>query len=324
MPNGRIMKPPYDITADILNLIASVSEKLGEINAVHLDKPSPQLRREKRIKTVQSTLAIEGNALTIDQVTAIFDDKKVAGPKKDILEVKNAIELYNRIGEFDPFSSASFLKAHNVLMKGLIDDPGKFRSGSVGVVKGSEIMHVAPSGDRVSYLMSDLFKYLKSDRDAVLIKSCVFHYETEFIHPFMDGNGRMGRIWQTVILRSKYPVFEYLPVESIIKDKQQQYYNILSLCDKTGKSTMFIEFMLKIIDSELERLLWNETKVMTSEERLNSAKEKFGCKEFSRKDYLRLFKDISTATASRDLKSGVDLGLLLKKGDKNRSVYFFC
>ncbi|HQO09544.1 MAG TPA: Fic family protein [Clostridiales bacterium] len=317
------MKPPYDITPDILNLIASVSEKLGEVNAVHLDKPSPQLRRENRIKTVQSSLAIEGNALTIDQVTAIYDDKKVAGPKKDILEVKNAIELYNRIGEFDPFSSASFLKAHNVLMKGLINDPGNFRSGSVGVIKGSEVMHVAPPGDRVRYLVNDLFKYLKSDRDAVLIKSCVFHYETEFIHPFMDGNGRMGRFWQTVILRSKYPVFEYLPVESIIKEKQQKYYEILSACDKTGKSTMFIEFMLKIIDSELNRILWNELKVMNSGERLDIAKEKFGMKEFSRKDYLRLFKDISTATASRDLKSGTESGLLLKKGDKNMTVYLF-
>lgn len=317
------MKPPYDITPEILNLIASVSEKLGEINAAHLNKPSPQLRRENRIKTVQSSLAIEGNALTIDQVTAIFEDKKVAGPKKDILEVKNAIELYNRIAEFDPFSSASFLSAHGLLMKSLIDNPGKFRSGSVGVLKGSEVMHVAPPGDRVRYLMSDLFKYLKSDRDAVLIKSCVFHYETEFIHPFMDGNGRIGRFWQTVILCSKYPVFEYLPVESIIKEKQQKYYEILSVCDKTGKSTMFIEFMLRIIDSELDSILWNEIKIMTSDERLNTAKERFGGKEFSRKDYLRLFKDISTATASRDLKSGYESGLLLKKGDKNMTVYLF-
>jgi Fic family protein len=126
-----------------------------------------------------------------------------------------------------------------------------------------------------------------------------------------------------VILRSKYPVFEYLPVESIIKEKQQKYYEILSSCDKEGKSTMFIEFMLRIIDSELDRILWNESKVMTSEERLSSAKEKFGGKEFSRKDYLRLFKDISTATASRDLKSGAESGMLLKKGDKNMTVYEF-
>lgn len=317
------MKPPYDITPDILNLIASVSEKLGEVNAVHLDKPSTKLRRENRIKTVQSSLAIEGNSLTVEQVTAIFNDKKVIAPGKDILEVKNAIELYDRLDEFDPFSFSSFLNAHSLLMKGLIEDPGKLRGGSVGVVKGSEVLHLAPPGDRVHYLVSDLFRYLKSDRDGILLKSCVFHYEIEFIHPFKDGNGRMGRFWQTAILRSKYPVFEFLPVESIIKEKQQQYYDILSACDKEGKSTRFIEFMLRIIDSELERILSNETKVMSSGDRLSAAKQKFGEKEFSRKEYLRLFKNISPATASRDLKSGSESGLLLKKGDMNRAVYSF-
>ena len=317
------MKPPYDITSEILNLIVSISEKLGEVNAVHLDKPSPQLRRENRIKTVQSSLAIEGNSLTVEQVRAIFNDKKVIAPGKDILEVKNAIELYERLDEFDPFSFSSFLKAHSLLMKGLIEDPGKLRSGSVGVVKGSEVMHVAPPGDRVHYLVSDLFRYLKSDRDGILLKSCVFHYEIEFIHPFKDGNGRMGRFWQTAILRSKYSVFEFLPVESIIKEKQQQYYDILSDCDKEGKSTRFIEFMLKIIDSELERILSNETKVMSFGDRLSAAKQKFGEKDFSRKEYLRIFKGISTATASRDLRAGAESGILIKTGEKRLSVYRF-
>ena len=317
------MKPPYDITPKILNMIVSISEKLGEINAVHLNKPSPKLRRENRIKTVQSSLEIEGNTLSLDQVSAIFDDKKVIGPKKDILEVKNAIEAYNMIGEFDPFSKESFCKAHNILMNGLVDSPGKYRRGSVGIIKGKEVMHVAPPGDRVHYLMDELFKYLKYDKDAILIKSCVFHYEAEFIHPFMDGNGRMGRLWQTVLLRSKYPLFDYLPVESVIKEKQKEYYEVLAQSDKTGKSTPFIEFMLRIIEIELDRILWNESKVMSSEERLNEAKEKFGGKEFSRKEYLRLFKNISTATASRDLKSGVDSGLLLKSGDKRLAVYKF-
>jgi Fic family protein len=317
------MKPPYDITPDILNLIASISEKLGEIKASHLDRPSPKLRRENRIKTVQSSLAIEGNTLSLDHVTAIFDDKKVAGPKKDILEVKNAIELYNRIGEFDPISPASFLKAHSILMKDLVEDPGMYRSGIVGIVKRGEVMHVAPPADRVYYLMNDLFKYLKSDRDAILLKSCVFHYETEFIHPFSDGNGRIGRFWQTVIMRSKYPVFEYLPIESIIKEKRQKYYDVLFACDIEGKSTKFIEFMLRIIDSALDNILLNETKVLSCDERLSIAKKKFGAIEFSRKDYIRLFKNISTATASRDLKSGADSGLLLKKGEKNITVYVF-
>ena len=208
-------------------------------------------------------------------------------------------------------------------MKGLAGDPGKFRSGSLGIVKGAEVMHIAPPGDRVKFLMSDLFKYLKNVKDSVLIKSCVFHYETEFIHPFSDGNGRIGRFWQTLILCGKYPVFEYLPIESIIKEKQQRYYDVLSACDKEGKSTKFIEFMLGIIVSELEKILINETKIMSSEDRLCAAKQKFGEKEFSRKEYLRLFKNISPATASRDLKAGSVSGLLLKKGDKNRAVYLF-
>ncbi|MBN2857953.1 MAG: Fic family protein [Candidatus Delongbacteria bacterium] len=317
------MKPPYDITPEILNLIVSISEKLGEINAVHLNKPSPKLRRENRIKTVQASLEIEGNTLSLDQVSAIFDDKKVIGPKKDILEVKNAIEVYNMIGEFDPFSKESFRKAHSILMNGLVNNPGKYRTGSVGILKGKEVMHVAPPGDRVHYLMDELFKYLKYDKDAILIKSCVFHYEAEFIHPFTDGNGRMGRLWQSVMLRSKYPLFDHLPVESVIKQKQKEYYKALSQSDKEGRSTPFIEFMLKIIETELEIILWNESKIMSAEERLNEAKEKFGGREFSRKEYLRLFKNISTATASRDLRSGVDSGLLLKSGEKNLSRYRF-
>ncbi|MBN2857444.1 MAG: Fic family protein [Candidatus Delongbacteria bacterium] len=317
------MKPPYDITTEILNLTASISEKLGAVDSFHLNKPSPKLRRENRIKTVQSSLAIEGNTLSLDQVTAVFDNKKVAGPERDILEVKNAKNLYDRIGEFDPLSSVSFLKAHSILMKGLTESPGTYRSGSVGVVKGDEVMHLAPPGDRVGYLMKDLFGYLKNDKDTVLVKSCVFHYETEFIHPFTDGNGRMGRFWQSVILKSRYPVFEFLPVESIIKQKQREYYDVLANCDSSGKSTEFIEFMLYIIDSELEKILLTQTRVLSSEDRLNEAREKFSGKEFSRKDYLRMFKGISTATASRDLKSGTDLGILIKSGERNRTVYEF-
>ncbi len=317
------MKLPYDITAEILNQIVSVSEKLGEINSYRLSRPAPKLRRENRIRSVHSSLAIEGNTLSIDQVSDVFDEKTVTAPHKDILEVRNAIDLYARIGEFDPFSISSFKKAHSVLMKDLTDAPGEFRTGSVGVVKGKEIAHLAPPGDRVAFLMKDLFSYIKNDKDAVLIKSCVFHYETEFIHPFTDGNGRMGRFWQTALLRSSYPVFEFLPVESIIKEKQQQYYNVLSFCDKTGKSTKFIEFMLMIIDSELGKILLTGTKILSSNDRLAEAKEKFGIEEFSRKDYIRLFKDISTATASRDLKSGVLSGNLVKTGEKRLSVYKF-
>ena len=194
------MKPPYEITNKILILIMSISEKVGEINSANLQKPTTELRMRNRIKTIQSSLEIEGNKLTEGQITAIFDNKRVIGSKKDIIEVRNAIAVYDKINEFNPTSIDSFCKAHYLLMKDLVESPGKFRTKSVGIMKGRELAHIAPPNERVKSLMTDLFKYLKNDKEILLIKSCVFHYESEFIHPFTDGNGRMGRLWQTVIL----------------------------------------------------------------------------------------------------------------------------
>lgn len=317
------MKPPYEITGKILNLIASISEKIGEINSANIQKPPVELRKRNRIKTIHSSLVIEGNTLTEDQITAIFEDKKVAAPKKDIIEVKNAIELYNRINEFNPFNLESFCKAHSILMKGLIDLPGKLRDKPVGIMKGEKLTHLPPQSKMVKPLMNDLFKYIKNDEDILLIKSCVFHYETEFIHPFNDGNGRIGRFWQTVILMNKYPVFEFLPVESIIREKQSEYYNSLSKSDKEGKSTIFIEFMLEVIEYALENLLKSQNINVGQKDRLLLAQELFSANSFSRQEYLRFFKTISTATASRDLKFGVDEGYLDKSGDKNSTKYMF-
>lgn len=317
------MHPPYNITSAILHLVATISEKIGEINATHLHKPPAELRKSNRIKTIQASLEIEGNTLSIEQITAIVENKRVLGPQKDILEVKNAIAVYEKLNEFNPNSIQSLLHAHTLLMKGLIDKAGKLRTRSVGIVKGSAITHIAPPGDMVKPLMNDLFRYLKSSKDLALIKSCVFHYELEFIHPFMDGNGRIGRLWQTVILKNQYPVFEYLPIETIVKQRQQQYYEALSKSDKSGYSTIFIEFMLGIILESLEELLSQQNRTLLSSDRVSFFSSIVGKQVFTRKDYLRQFKEISQATASRDLKEAVEQGILIKTGEKNQTNYFF-
>jgi len=314
------MNPPYDITPIILKLIKQVSEKLGEVNANFLDKPSPQLRKQNKIKTIHSSLSIEGNTLTEEQITALLEDKRVIGPKKDIEEVINAISIYEQLDTFDPLSVKSFLKAHMGLMKGLIKDAGQFRTQGVEIIKGEQVQHLAPPHSNVSGLMNDLFNYLKNPDELCLIKSCVFHYEMEFIHPFLDGNGRMGRLWQTIILKEEYPVFEFLPFETLISETQEEYYKALSISDKTGKSTVFIEYMLGVINESLDSILSFNNRTFTDIERLEYFIAQ-GKKEFSRRNYMGVFKDISSATASRDLKKGLELNLLEKQGEKNKTVY---
>lgn len=315
------MRTPYNITPKILELIVSISEKIGEINSAYLFRPPAELSRKNRIKTIQSSLEIEGNSLSLDQVTAIIDNKRIVAPYKDILEVKNAIKAYNNIQEYKPNSIVSFCQAHSIMMNGLIDNPGTIRTKSVGIARGTTVTHVAPPGNIVRSPVKDLFDYLKKDKDLPLIKSCVFHYEIEFIHPFMDGNGRMGRLWQTVILRQYSPVFEFLPIELLIKAKQTEYYRILSESDNKGNSTLFIEFMLKILDESLEELLLSQKVNLSSKDRIIIFKDKIEKETFSRQDYMRHFKDISPATASRDLKNAVDNGILSKSGDKRVTQY---
>ncbi|WP_267406984.1 MULTISPECIES: Fic family protein [unclassified Chryseobacterium] len=317
------MKPPYKITDTILTLITSISEKIGEINANHLYKPTTELRKKNRIKTIQSSLEIEGNTLTEEQITALLENKRVIAPAKDILEVQNAIEVYQDLKIFNPHKIKDLELAHSILMKGLVENSGKFRTTNVGIVKGSKVEHLAPSGTMVKGLMNDLFSYLKNDKDLILIKSCVFHYEFEFIHPFVDGNGRMGRLWQTLILMQQYPVFEYLPVESLIKENQQEYYNKLSESEKMGQSTPFIEFMLAIILQSLEQVLQSQNINLSTKDRIFLFKEKIGEEKFSRKDYLQQFKNISAPTASRDLKWAVDENILMKSGEQRLTIYQF-
>ena len=314
------MKPPYEITSSILKLITSISEKMGEVNANLLNKPSPKLRKQNKIKTIHSSLKIEGNTLTEEQITALLENKKVIGPKKDVIEVLNAIKIYEKLKDYKPFNEKSFLKAHLDLMEGLIENAGKYRNQSVGIVKGSKVKHLAPPFENVPYLMKNLFQYLKKSDEIELIKSCVFHYEIEFIHPFLDGNGRMGRLWQTLILMEKYPIFEFLPFETLISKDQEKYYKALADSDKSGQSTKFIEYMLNVIDISISELLDFNNRTLNEKDRLEYFIS-LNKTEFSRKDYMDIFKDISSATASRDLKKGVELKIFEKVGEKSKTIY---
>lgn len=314
------MQPPYTINPEILQLVTEVAHKTGELNASLLIKQAPALRKRNRIRTIQASLAIEGNTLSIDQVTAIIENKRVLGPAKDIREVTNAILAYDQLDVFNPVSEKSFLKAHQLLMKGLIPEAGRYRKGGAGIVKGGSLTHLAPRAANVPKLMKDLFRYLKNNKELLLIKSCVFHYELEFIHPFADGNGRMGRLWQTLILMRQFPVLAYLPFESLIAAHQKDYYRALSISDKQGTSTFFIAFMLRILREALDELLSERTGSLHAIDRIRIFLET-GVKEFTRKDYMRYFKMISPATASRDLLLAVNEKKVKRFGDKNKAVY---
>ena len=319
--DGIMMHKYYEGTPQIINLVAEIGRLLGIVDATHLRKPQTELRKKNKVRTIRASLAIEGNTLSEDQITAIIDHKRVIGPSKDIKEVENAVQAYDNLSNFDALSKESYLEAHRILMSGLVEMPGQFRTGSVGIIQGDRIAHLAPPGWNVDYLMTGLFKYLKEGEDNLIIKSCVFHYEMEFIHPFMDGNGRMGRLWQTVILMKANPVFEYLPIEQEIKKSQEEYYNVLSQCDKEGLSTKFVAYLLGKIKLCLEDLVNTQRDSFTDIDRLNYFLEQTGTGEFSRKDYLKMFPTISTATATRDLRKGVEAAILTRKGDDRLARY---
>lgn len=317
--------PPFKITPLILQKSQDISRELGVLSGAKIDHVPLKLRRINSIKTIQSSLAIEGNTLGIDQVTHIFEGKRVLGPAKDIIEVNNAIKLYQNLPRINPLSIDDLLKAHRVLMNNLIKDNGKWRAGGVGIFKGNEVAHVAPPVKRVPLLMGSLFEFLTKSRDVSwLLKACIFHYELEFIHPFPDGNGRMGRLWQQLILMKEDPIFEFIPIEVLIKENQEDYYRVLAACDQSGDSTLFIEFSLdQILASLKEYTQSTQTSVRDTKSRLDFARAKMTQEWFSRKDYLELHKNISTATASRDLLQGVDEGILQKKGKNNQVRYSF-
>jgi Fic family protein len=321
-----IMKaPPFTIDAEMLRFCAEIERLLGQISSLSMPAPQPKLRRQNRIRTIKDTLAIEGNTLSLDQVTAIMDGRKVLGPKSEIVEVRNAIELYSQLDKFTPFLDRDFLKAHRILMTGLIPNAGKYRSGNVGVLKGSKVSHMAPPSRMVPQLMKNLFGYLKTEKILhPLIKAAIAHYEIEFIHPFEDGNGRIGRFWQTVMMAHYHQVFGYLPTESVIRERQMEYYRELERSDKTGSLNPFILFSLKVIHEALTEFARDfRVEPMDVSKRLEIAREHFRSEEFSRADYLRIFKVLSTATASRDLAYGVQQKVLQKKGDRRKAKYRF-
>jgi cell filamentation protein, protein adenylyltransferase len=319
------MNPSFEISPIILAQIAEIMRLLGRYEVQPNLVVKPHLRKENRIRTIRDSLAIEGNSLTIDQVTAILDGKRVAGTAREILEVQNAAGVYETLASLSPYNIKHFLKAHRLMMKGLIGSAGRFRKGSVGVLNGTKVAHLAPPASRVSSLIEDLFSFVQKDESThPIIKSSVFHYEVEFIHPFDDGNGRMGRLWQHALLIDFHPVFAILPVESMVKKNQQEYYQALAASDHSGQSTAFLEFGLRtILETLKEQLPALAPKRLTSTERLQIAQEQLKSNWFTRKDYLKLFSDISTATASRDLKSGVDSNQLEKKGDRALTRYRF-
>lgn len=253
--------PPFKITAKIIELISRISEKIGEINSLENSPHHVELRKQNRIKTIHSSLAIESNSLSIEQITAIIEGKRVLGAPNEILEVKNAIQAYELLLSLNPYEEKDLLKAHSLMMKDLVNRRGKYRNDGVGIFDDENVVHLAPPAERVPHLMGDLFDWLKKSDAHPLIKSCVFHYEFEFIHPFQDGNGRMGRLWQTVILKEWKDVFAWLPVETLVKENQADYYKALSTSDSNADSTLFTEFMLSMILSAVEEIIRTEKKV---------------------------------------------------------------
>ena len=240
-------EPPFTVSAKAIKMIAEISALIERYVIRMEQSDSLRLRRVNRIKTIQGSLAIEGNNLSESQITDILDGKKVVASIRAIQEAKNAIAAYELYGSLNPYSMKDLLKAHKVMMMALVDEPGTFRISGVGVFDGTKAVHIAPPSERVPILMKDLFGWLKKSEDHLLIKSCVFHYEFEFIHPFSDGNGRIGRLWQSLILGGWHPFFEYLPVENMVHANQQEYYQAINQSSQAGNSGIFIDFMLNEI-----------------------------------------------------------------------------
>jgi len=251
MNDKSIYQPPYTLTTAIVSLVAEISETVGRYTVLAEQKLTPRLRRENRIRTIQASLAIENNTLTLEQVAAVIEGKRVLGHPREIQEVRNAFAAYEAMDAWAPTSQDDLLAAHGLLMSALVDHPGVFRSGGVGIFRGEQLVHMAPPADRVPHLMTELLDWLKRTEEHPLVASCVFHYELEFIHPFADGNGRMGRLWQTLILRNWKPLLVYLPVEAVIRDRQEDYYRVLAEADKCADATPFVEFMLQALSDAI-------------------------------------------------------------------------
>jgi Fic family protein len=270
-------------------------------------------------------VAIEGNQLSLEQATALLDGKRVLGPARELLEIQNAHRAYESVGDWNPLQQRHLLAAHGVLMAGLIPDAGRFRVGQVGVLPGRRVAHLAPPPHRVPDLMRSLFRFVRMERQApAIVVAVVFHYELELIHPFSDGNGRIGRLWQHALLRRASPVFEYVPAESLIRARQREYYAALARADRLGRSDPFVEHMLEVLLDALRGMAGQLRGTRDSPAaRLTRARRSLGQRWFSRKDYLALFPKLSTASASRDLVGAVQSGALSTRGERALTRYHF-
>lgn len=247
--------PPFKLTHNMMRLVASISGSIGKWTAVNHGLLVPKLRRENRIRTIQASLAVEQNTLTFEQVTAVVDGKHVLGTPKEIQEVQNAFVAYEAMEHFEPANIDDLLSAHKLLLHGLIPDAGNWRSGGAGIYRGDQLVHMAPPANQVPRLIAQLTQWLATSEAHPLIASSAFHYEFEFIHPFSDGNGRMGRLWQTLILSQWQPILAYLPVETVIKAKQDEYYKAFRHADATSDCSLFIEFLLDAINTALDEAI---------------------------------------------------------------------
>lgn len=248
--------PPYEITDKMLEIVSEIMENLGKLNSVNEFEKLPRLRRVNRIKSIHSSLAIENNTLSLEQVTDVINGKRVLAPKEDILAVHNANLAYKELEKINPYAINDLLKVHGIMMKNLVSEAGQIRTGQVGVYnEKGDVIHLAPPADLVKNQLNTLFEWIKTSPANMLIKSSVFHYEFEFIHPFRDGNGRTGRLWQTALLASWKPIFAWIPIESIIKNNQEEYYKAITYSTSQGKSNIFILFMLDIINKAIKDIV---------------------------------------------------------------------
>lgn len=271
MSTKSTYQPPHSITPEILNRVAAIGEAVGRLTVLTDRARALRLRRINRIRTIQGSLAIEGNTLSEAQITAILEGKRVIAPPREVQEVRNALAAYDRFDTWQPEAEGDLLEAHRILMSGLIDEAGRYRRGGVGVMAGQQVIHMAPPADRVPQLMGDLFGWLAATEAHPLIASSVFHYEFEFIHPFADGNGRMGRLWQSLILARWNPLFADIPVEGLIFEHQAEYYQALQEGTRQTDSAPFIAFMLRMVLDALAASTPEVTPDVTPEVRLLSA-----------------------------------------------------
>ena len=318
----RNQKPPFEITNQIIDYVAEIAELVGRLTASPLLSTNPTLRRANRIRTIHGSLAIEQNTLSLEQVTAVLNGKHVLAPPKDIAEVKNAYEIYERLDELDPYSVDDLLTAHGIMTQGLVEESGVFRSRSVGVVDSEgHVLHFGTLPQYVPDLVMELLDWVKTSEVHMLIRSCVFHYEFELIHPFADGNGRVGRLWHTLLLSKWNPAFAWLPVESIIHDRQQEYYDAINASNNAGESMVFIEFMLSAIKASLINAInvsdgMSDGKMDKTTMRWEQIKKFLETHPYIMNADLRALCGVSAATANRILSSFVTDGKLIKHRQK--------